>query len=388
MTSKSGARSARLSNLNSRMISTVLKNEKLADRNLQAKLKSITANERKSMVRLGETSLHVKYDWRRRRNSIQNEEDEVQVDKGTAPVSPVLSRPKMPGRLVRSSKSDINDPLFKPQTGSKSPRSASPQIYRRPTIVIDSESGNPESENDVSSSSSLSKSVPNLNDDQETGQNDSNDEPLGNSLTPSPSVYQRRRTAPEITPISPKLLLQLAKNLPQVQPTSDSDSEKLPPIPRKISLTSPEPERRICEPSTPPAIRKSPRPTSPRPSSSLEVHNLDIPGKCVLGEVVDKLAAGAGRPPSARSRSPSPSRLSLEAPQISLARRRSEPPRIDPNSLSSSSPLRKACAVGEEKCSTLNPTPVSPRMLRRLSGNESVLQDRVDDFLKSFSKKT
>ena len=352
MTSKSGARSARLSNLNSRMISTVLKNEKLADRNLQAKLKTITANERKSMVRLGETSLHVKYDWRRRRNSIQNEEDEVQVDKGTQPVSPVLSRPKMPGRLVRSSKSDINDPLFKPQTGSKSPRSASPQIYRRPTIVIDSESGNPESGNDLSSSSSLSKSVPNLDDDQETSQNDNNDEPLGNSLTPSPSVYQRRRTAPEITPISP------------------------------------EPERRICEPSTPPAIRKSPRPTSPRPSSSLEVHNLDIPGKCVLGEVVDKLAAGAGRPPSARSRSPSPSRLSLEAPQISLARRRSEPPRIDPNSLSSSSPLRKACAVGEEKCSTLNPTPVSPRMLRRLSGNESVLQDRVDDFLKSFSKKT
>ena len=364
--SSRGARSKRLSNLNSRVITTVLKNEKLADRDLQAKLKSISANERKNMLRLGETALDVKYDWRRWRNSIQSEDEEAPTMK-TPPGSPVLGRPKMPGlRIKASSAADSSRPATT-QRAPKPPRS--PHLDRRPTIVIDG---------DVASADGSSHEGTVGDEEADKTEPDS---PL---VPPAAYLNQRRRTAPALSNISPKLLLQFAKNLPEAQAGRDTTSEKLPAIPRKNSLTNSDlkPTDNCASGNRPGSPRARSQPSSPRAGRRQD------PSQCAFGEVVDKLSVMKTRPASPRQRSQSPTPNSLEPPPASMLRRRSEPMPIDFSKLPADSPLRKASTSGADllgQSSSLNPVPVSPRMLRRLSGNEGLLQDRVQDFLKSFT---
>ena len=63
-----------MSKLGNRMISTMLKNEKLAEKELEKKMKALKELERKSMVKICETSLDVKYDFRRKRNTQEMKE--------------------------------------------------------------------------------------------------------------------------------------------------------------------------------------------------------------------------------------------------------------------------------------------------------------------------
>jgi len=74
MSAKGKARDKSLSKLGNRMITTMLRNEKLAEKELEKKMKAIKDLERKSMVKICETSLDVKYDIRRKRNTQDMEE--------------------------------------------------------------------------------------------------------------------------------------------------------------------------------------------------------------------------------------------------------------------------------------------------------------------------
>ena len=59
MAGKSRAIDKNMSKLGNRLITTMLKNEKLAEKELDKKMKAIKYSERKSMVKICETSLEI-----------------------------------------------------------------------------------------------------------------------------------------------------------------------------------------------------------------------------------------------------------------------------------------------------------------------------------------
>ena len=83
MAGKSRAIDKNMSKLGNRLITTMLKNEKLAEKELDRKMKAIKCSERKSMVKICEASLDMKYDMRRKRNTQDMEEQIAKIGRAS-----------------------------------------------------------------------------------------------------------------------------------------------------------------------------------------------------------------------------------------------------------------------------------------------------------------
>lgn len=224
MSAKARARDKNLSKLGNRMISTVLKNEKIAEKELEKKMKALKDLERKSMVKICETSLDVKYDYRRKRNTQDLEEqfsdDPLNVSLGGERTlrSPSVSRR---GSLVpRAAKEDDSKETESSSANQEAPSDAT----TNPAILINNESKEDAgSEQDPDSRRSSVGSVSGTPSPcasprsshppgEETAINEEESQKLLKVFSQSSRGSQRRRTAPEITDLSPKLLIQLAKS--------------------------------------------------------------------------------------------------------------------------------------------------------------------------------
>ena len=227
MSAKGKARDKSMSKLGNRMITTMLKNEKLAEKELEKKMKALKDLERKSMVKICETSLDVKYDFRRKRNT-QEIEEQLSED----PLNLSLGQ----GRLLLSP--------CGPRRGSLIPPEARQEELKETESSVDSgESHNNDGTNPailISSESQQAgtylhseRSRPPVVDEPETSS--PCDSPVGSPPSEDPAISeaesqkllkvfaqserggQRRRTAPEITDLSPKLLIQLAKSSAEIK---------------------------------------------------------------------------------------------------------------------------------------------------------------------------
>lgn len=228
MAAKSRARDKSLSKLGNRMISTMLKNEKLAEKELEKKMKAIKDLERKSMVKICETSLDVKYDIRRKRNTQAMEEQlsedplNVSLGAGMTLRSPSVSRR---GSLVPvAPKQGHSEEIAGPGVVQETSNHASPS----PAILINNESndagseGEPESRHcsvgsvpDTPSPCASPRSSPPPTEDNTIDEAEA--QKLLRVFSQSARGSQRRRTAPEITDLSPKLLIQLAKSSAEIK---------------------------------------------------------------------------------------------------------------------------------------------------------------------------
>ena len=221
MAAKSRAIDKNLSKLGNRLITTMLKNEKLAEKELEKKMKAIKDLERKSMVKICETSLDVKYDIRRKRNT-QDMEEQIANDTLNASLGQgrVLRSPSMSRRgsyAPVSSKQDDAD-----ETASISSQETS--YSETPTIFINNERKETDSEQDPDSRRS---SVGSLSTDAPPSELPSADDPpaideaeaqkMLKAFSQSARGSHRRRTAPEITDLSPKLLIQMAKSSAEIK---------------------------------------------------------------------------------------------------------------------------------------------------------------------------
>ena len=241
MSAKGKAKDKSLSKLGNRMISTMLKNEKLAEKELEKKMKAIKDLERKSMVKICETSLDVKYDIRRNRNTQDMEEQlaeenlNVSFNRGRILRSPSASR-RGSLRPVSPKEEDLNE------AGSISSQEAS--MSANPSILIN----NKRKENDSdqgpdsrrSSLGSVSTDAPLTSPcgtlpDEPHAIDESEAQNMLKVFSQSSRGSRRRRTAPEIADLSPKLLIQLAKSSAEVKrrgSTHDaSEDESLDPAP-------------------------------------------------------------------------------------------------------------------------------------------------------------
>ena len=216
MSAKGKARDKSLSKLGNRMITTMLKNEKLAEKELEKKMKAIKDLERKSMVKICETSLDVKYDFRRKRNTqdmeVQLAEDNLNVSltQGRALRSPSTSR-RESLRPASPKEEDLDE--------GASICSQETCMSTNPSILINNERKENVSEQDPDSRRS---SLESEQTDAPSPCGAPPDEPSAIDETEAQNVLKvfsqssrgsrRRRTAPEITDLSPKLLIQLAKS--------------------------------------------------------------------------------------------------------------------------------------------------------------------------------
>ena len=225
MSAKGKARDKSMSKLGNRMITTMLKNEKLAEKELEKKMKALKDLERKSMVKICETSLDVKYDFRRKRNT-QEIEEKLSED----PLNLSLGQ----GRLLLSPCGSRRGSLIPPETRqeeSKETESSgdSGESHNNdgtnPAILISSESQQADQHSERSGSPVV--------DEPETTSPCAS--PVGSPPSENPAISeaesqkllkvfaqsergaQRRRTAPEITDLSPKLLIQLAKSSAEIK---------------------------------------------------------------------------------------------------------------------------------------------------------------------------
>lgn len=227
MSAKGKARDKSMSKLGNRMITTMLKNEKLAEKELEKKMKALKDLERKSMVKICETSLDVKYDFRRKRNTQEIEEQlsedplNLSLGQGRLLLSPCGSRrgslippetrqeeskeTESSGDSGESHKNDGTNPAIlissesqQADTGHHSERSGSPVVDEpETTSPCASPVGSPPSEDPAISEAESQK--------------------LLKVFAQSERGGQRRRTAPEITDLSPKLLIQLAKSSAEIK---------------------------------------------------------------------------------------------------------------------------------------------------------------------------
>lgn len=227
MSAKGKARDKSMSKLGNRMITTMLKNEKLAEKELEKKMKALKDLERKSMIKICETSLDVKYDFRRKRNTQEIEEqlseDHLNLSLGQGrlllshcgsrrgSLIPTVARQKesketeSSGDIGESHNNDGTNPaiLFSSETqqagtGQHSERSGSPVVDEPETSSpCASPVGSPPSEDPAISEAESQK--------------------LLKVFAQSERGAQRRRTAPEITDLSPKLLIQLAKSSAEIK---------------------------------------------------------------------------------------------------------------------------------------------------------------------------
>lgn len=227
MSAKGKARDKSMSKLGNRMITTMLKNEKLAEKELEKKMKALKDLERKSMVKICETSLDVKYDFRRKRNTQEIEEqlseDPLNLSLGQRRLllSPCGSRrgslippearqeeskeTESSGDSGESHSNDGTNPAIlissesqQAETGQHSERSGSPVVDEPETSSpCASPVGSPPSEDPAISEAESQK--------------------LLKVFAQSERGGQRRRTAPEITDLSPKLLIQMAKSSAEIK---------------------------------------------------------------------------------------------------------------------------------------------------------------------------
>lgn len=233
MSAKGKARDKNLAKLGNRMISTLLKNEKLAEKELEKKMKAIKDLERKSMVKICETSLDVKYDFRRKRNTKDMEEqlsdDPLNVSLGGRRTlhSPSVSRR---GSLVPLSakEEDLEEKTSPEGTSSPDADQAVPnEPTSNPAILINNENKDDCSEEDPEGRHSSVGSVPDTPSTcaspcgtpppEEPTINEEEAQKLLKVFSKSARGSQRRRTAPEITDLSPKLLIQLAKSSVEIK---------------------------------------------------------------------------------------------------------------------------------------------------------------------------
>lgn len=241
MSAKGKVRDTSLSKLGNRMITTMLKNEKLAEKELVKKMKAIKDLERKSMVKICETSLDVKYDIRRKRNTQDMEEQlaeenlNVSFTQGRVLRSPSISR-RGSLRPASANEEDLDE--------AASICSQETSISTNPSILINNERTENDSEQDPDSRSSSFGSVqteapsptasPCGTPPEELPATDETEaQNVLKVFSQSPRGSRRRRTAPEIVDLSPKLLIQLAKSSVEVKrqgSTHDaSEDESLAP---------------------------------------------------------------------------------------------------------------------------------------------------------------
>ncbi|KAK2553174.1 hypothetical protein P5673_025632 [Acropora cervicornis] len=507
MASRSKVRDNRLSKLGNRMVSTRLRNEKLAEKELEQKMKALQEKERKSMVKICETSLDVKYDCRRQRNTQAMEgrllEDQVN---GRSLHSPSVSRRGSFALMTSRGEQDR-----KPESPTTM-RHGTPSetAVTNPEIWINNKTSDGEdltsshsSDSSVTCGLSPSNSPP--PDDNVFVNDEENSQNLLKVFSQSSRGTQRRRSAPETMDLSPKLLIQLAKSSPEVRrqcatmkaaaaanenrnseantallharrrgstadelqrnATEQEKTEKRAASPaenNRISATvsyssvdksnhlvrSPRALRRrtfsgnrnlisidtaeallkekVPEQQAPlsPRLKRPPSPLVSRRGLTGAPH----PHSTTKDPTSESILPGLTRPQSPRpplrntlspfygSRStPLPVHESIQSGEWQvedlkvehdlMTRRRgsfSSPPtdssqchaaarqgsallsKIDLNSLSPTSPLRKAM---ENPQATLNPAPASPHEYRRHSVATEDLQGRVDDFLKALATK-
>lgn len=241
MSAKGKVRDTSLSKLGNRMITTMLKNEKLAEKELEKKMKAIKDLERKSMVKICETSLDVKYDIRRKRNTQDMEEQlaeenlNVSFTQGRVLRSPSISR-RGSLRPASANEEDLDE--------AASICSQETSISTNPSILINNERTENDSEQDPDSRRSSFGSVqteapsptasPCGTPPEELPVTDETEaQNVLKVFSRSPRGSRRRRTAPEIVDLSPKLLIQLAKSSVEVKrqgSTHDaSEDESLAP---------------------------------------------------------------------------------------------------------------------------------------------------------------
>ena len=227
MSAKGKARDKSMSKLGNRMITTMLKNEKLAEKELEKKMKALKDLERKSMVKICETSLDVKYDFRRKRNT-QEIEEQLSED----PLNLSLGQ----GRLLLSPCGSRRGSLIPPEARQEELKETESSVDSgeshnndgtNPAILISSES------QQAGTYLHSERSRPPVVDEPETSS--PCDSPVGSPPSEDPAISeaesqkllkvfaqserggQRRRTAPEITDLSPKLLIQLAKSSAEIK---------------------------------------------------------------------------------------------------------------------------------------------------------------------------
>lgn len=219
MSAKGKARDKRMSKLGNRMITSMLKNEKLAEKELEKKMKALKDLERKSMVKICETSLDVKYDFRRKRNT-QEIEEQLSEDS--------LNLSLGEGRLLLSPCGSRRGSLIPPearQEESKETESSSDSSESRnndgtnPAILISSESqqAGTGQHSERSGSSVVDESETSSPPSEDPAISEAGSQKLLKVFAQTERGAQRRRTAPEITDLSPKLLIQLAKSSAEIQ---------------------------------------------------------------------------------------------------------------------------------------------------------------------------
>lgn len=238
MSAKGKVRDTSLSKLGNRMITTMLKNEKLAEKELEKKMKAIKDLERKSMVKICETSLDVKYDIRRKRNTQDMEEQlaeenlNVSFTQGRVLRSPSISR-RGSLRPASANEEDLDE--------AASICSQETSISTNPSILINNERTENDSEQDPDSRRSSFGSVqteapsptasPCGTPPEELPVTDETEaQNVLKVFSQSPRGSRRRRTAPEIVDLSPKLLIQLAKSSVEVKrqgSTHDASEDEL-----------------------------------------------------------------------------------------------------------------------------------------------------------------
>lgn len=400
-----------LCRLGQRMISTMLREERIAERDLQEKLKAISAKEHKSMVKLGCDSLEVRHDLTRQRSSSPipgGEGLDITRNKGRESPVNLDTNPARPGLQGRRAISMIDYKqeqipteqrrVYQVNSSDKTRSYLRSSSQTNPTITVenhvekslkasDGKIPNNKTSSTMDGMKSLSLEMLNTTNSQLIASSNGNTSPVT-----SPRLLKRR----PVSDIS-------SSSFSQVSCSSEVDEvivekimlEKglLAKVPQKPSTP---PMREPQRPSTPPPARRSQttlsadfrkvRPSSARmvrPKSPAPVGGTQ---ETVRGRERIRLDLPQGSTPTrGRSPSPSPSRLSLEPLTCNLGRRGSGPPRINVNSLPPSSPLRKGLGNSDV---THSLSPNSPDALRRrLSANEEDLQDRVQGFLKTLGKK-
>lgn len=504
MASQRKVRDNSLSKLGNRMVSTTLRNEKLAEKELEQKMKVLQEKERKSIVKICETSLDVKYDCRRQRNT-QAMEGWLLEDQASARSLHSPSALRRGSSALMTIKGEQHRKPESPTTMRHGTQNET--AVTNPEILINNKSNGEDLTSRHSSGGSVTcgLSTPNSPppDDNVFVNDEEDSQKLLKVFSQSSRGSQRRRSAPETMDLSPKLLIQLAKSSPEVKrqcatvkaaaaanENRNSEASTAPLYARRRGSTANELQRNAAEQGETEKRAASPAQNnrisaivsyssvdksnhlvgSPRVlrrrtfSGNRNLISMDTTEALLKEKVPDQQAPLSPRlkqpplplvsrrgltgaphshsttkdptaesvlPGLTRPQSPRPSlRNTLspffgprsaplpvnestqsgewqvedlkvehdlmtrrrgsfsspltDSPQCNAAARRGSAllSQIDLNSLSPTSPLRKAM---ENPQATLNPAPASPNEYRRHSAATEDLQGRVDDFLKALA---
>lgn len=353
-----------LGKMGQRMINAMLREERIAERDLQEKLKAISEKEHKAMVKLGCDSLDVRHDLNLHRTGSPLPWENTLDSKGDTGSGESLSRPKL-GRKAMSmltfsrKQENIVHATDLRRTNSEEVNN-NKTAPKSPTIVVNRHNKDPSKVNqcEVDAPSKM-KNLTLI---------DSSGEGSGSSSLRSPRLLQRR----PVSDISTYSASQAASS-------NDDDEVFVEQIALRKGLSS-DKQFTPKAPSTPPPVRRNLNSLSadarkPRPSSARSIRS---PDRGVEGQRLD---LPHNLKPRSRSPSPSPVRLSADTSMVSLGRRGSAPPKIDASVLPTTSPLRRALGTNDV-CRRSHED-----LRRHISSTEEDLQDRVSVFLKTLQKK-